>query len=207
MAAAHLQGSAGVSPSGPVESVESVRRSLSDEAFLEDFATALDDYGFEFDGLDEVSPEAPLFSKRDGDPSLLRHVVLKGLKYSDKPQDTAISFFDNGDGILYLPDSFKQVEDTANATSLGKRYHGNAFKIAFTTRQKSLLTRAHQNDMSYELARAWQIQVGLLGANEVIRLVKTEHTANFYYRIIPELYGFGLNYESIDVCGGLAGYL
>lgn len=133
--------------------------------------------------------------------------MLKGLKYSDKPQDTAISFFDNGDGILYLPDSFKQVEDTANATSLGKRYHGNAFKIAFTTRQKSLLTRAHQNDMSYELARAWQIQVGLLGANEVIRLVKTEHTANFYYRIIPELYGFGLNYESVDVCGGLAGYL
>lgn len=207
MAAAHLQGSAGVSPSGPVESVESVRRSLSDEAFLEDFATALDDYGFEFDGLDEVSPEAPLFSKRDGDASLLRHVVLKGLKYSDKPQDTAISFFDNGDGILYLPDSFKQVKDTANATSLGKRYHGNAFKIAFTTRQKSLLTRAHQNDMSYELARAWQIQVGLLGANEVIGLVKTEHTANFYYRIIPELYGFGLNYESVDVCGGLAGYL
>ncbi|KAI8228646.1 hypothetical protein K4K54_002083 [Colletotrichum sp. SAR 10_86] len=32
-----------------------------------------------------------------------------------------------------------------------------------------------------------------------------DHTANFYYRIIPELNSFGLNYESVDICGGMAG--
>ncbi|RLL97478.1 hypothetical protein CFD26_106686 [Aspergillus turcosus] len=36
---------------------------------------------------------------------------------------------------------------------------------------------------------------------------ETEHAANFSYRIIPEIRGFGTNYETVDVCGGMASYL
>jgi hypothetical protein len=34
--------------------------------------------------------------------------------------------------------------------------------------------------------------------------VKDGHKADFYYRIIPEVLGSGLNCETVDVCGGMA---
>lgn len=43
--------------------------------------------------------------------------------------------------------------------------------------------------------------------SDYIGLVKTDHQANFYFRIIPETKGFGLNYESVNVCGQLAQFL
>lgn len=39
------------------------------------------------------------------------------------------------------------------------------------------------------------------------QLAGTVHTANFYYRIIPETRSFGLNCESVYICGCMAGYL
>jgi hypothetical protein len=38
-------------------------------------------------------------------------------------------------------------------------------------------------------------------------LVRTDAAANFYFRIIPELYGSGLNYEDVDYCGELKQFL
>lgn len=43
--------------------------------------------------------------------------------------------------------------------------------------------------------------------DDFIGFAKTDHNANFYYRVIPRLRGFGLNYESVDVCVGMAGFL
>jgi hypothetical protein len=37
--------------------------------------------------------------------------------------------------------------------------------------------------------------------SDYIGLLKTSHSANFYFGIIPGLKGFGLNYESVYVCG------
>jgi hypothetical protein len=40
-----------------------------------------------------------------------------------------------------------------------------------------------------------------------IVLWKADHSANFYFRIIPESNNFGMIYESVDVCGEMAGLL
>jgi hypothetical protein len=42
---------------------------------------------------------------------------------------------------------------------------------------------------------------------DFIGLAQDGYNANFYYRIIPEVRGFGLNYESVDVCGGMGDFL
>jgi len=42
---------------------------------------------------------------------------------------------------------------------------------------------------------------------DFISFAETAHTANFYYRIIPESKAFGLNYESVDICSRIASFL
>lgn len=42
---------------------------------------------------------------------------------------------------------------------------------------------------------------------DFIGFAETDHNANFYYRIIPESRSFGLDYESVDICGQMGGFL
>ncbi|KAE8334460.1 hypothetical protein BDV24DRAFT_156834 [Aspergillus arachidicola] len=43
--------------------------------------------------------------------------------------------------------------------------------------------------------------------NNFIGFAETEHAANFYYRIIPEIKGFGTNYETVNIYSGIVLYL
>jgi hypothetical protein len=61
--------------------------------------------------------------------------------------------------------------------------------------------------MSAFAAAAWAAASKSYGMTDFIGFAETDHSANFYYRIIPESRGFGLNYESVDICGGMAGFL
>ncbi|KAL4900482.1 hypothetical protein BDW74DRAFT_170859 [Aspergillus multicolor] len=58
-------------------------------------------------------------------------------------------------------------------------------------------------------AATWGVYADNAGhkMDDFIGFAETGHAANFYYRIIPETKGFGRNYESVDICGGMAGYL
>lgn len=59
--------------------------------------------------------------------------------------------------------------------------------------------------MARDIGTDWSRRV--FETTEYIGLVKDGHKADFYYRIIPEVRGFGLNYESVDFCGGMASLL
>ena len=107
--------------------------------------------------------------------------------------------FGNGDGHVYLPLGGNDANQ-----GLEKRSPAPGFKISYTTRMKSLLTRAHQIEMSQRYATYWATLANCCDLHDMMGFVETEHKANFYFRIIPETVGFGLNYESVDICGGMA---
>ena len=56
-------------------------------------------------------------------------------------------------------------------------------------------------------ASRWAANSKAYSMTDFVGFAETGHSANFYYRIIPETRSFGLNYESVDICGGMAGYL
>jgi hypothetical protein len=43
--------------------------------------------------------------------------------------------------------------------------------------------------------------------SEYIGFVADKEKANFYFRFIPEFREFGMNFESVDVCGQMADML
>lgn len=61
--------------------------------------------------------------------------------------------------------------------------------------------------MSGFAAAAWAATSKIYDMTDFIGFAETGYSANFYYRIIPEVRGFGLNYESVDVCGQMGGFL
>lgn len=84
---------------------------------------------------------------------------------------------------------------------------GSGFKISYTTRSKSRLSYSKQQEMSGFIAAAWAAASEAYDMTDFIGLAQDGYNANLYYRIIPEVRGFGLNYESVDICGGMGGFL
>jgi hypothetical protein len=72
---------------------------------------------------------------------------------------------------------------------------------------KSLLTSAHQVQAAQANAQAWVNYANQGSMEDYFGLQKTDHNTNYYFRIIPENNGYGENYESVDVCGGMAQFL
>lgn len=58
--------------------------------------------------------------------------------------------------------------------------------------------------MTYYILQDWANDAYRLAMSDYIGLVKTDHNANFYFRIIPEIRGFGLNYARVNIYGQLA---
>lgn len=71
------------------------------------------------------------------------------------------------------------------------------------------LTQAYQKSMALAGAATWAVYADNAShkIDDFICFAETNHAANFYYRIIRELKGFGSNYEIVDICGGMASYL
>ncbi|TDZ41192.1 hypothetical protein CTRI78_v009892 [Colletotrichum trifolii] len=150
--------------------------------------------------------DAALEKRDDGDPKLLARIHFSGLVDSEtgKKHEIIANHFEGNKTVLHLPGLDQQA---LASRDLSKRVGAAGFKISYTTRVQSLLTRSHQQEMSGFVASAWAIAAENYRLEDYIGFAETDHSANFYYRIIPELYGFGLNYESVDICGGMASLL
>ena len=118
--------------------------------------------------------------------------------------DIAFNYFDNGDLNLHFPgDAGTFSTGNAQDSPLHKRFDGAGFKVSATTRSKSPLTRDQQKAMAHTIARDWASDAYAYLMADYMGLVRTDSHPNFYFRIIPEARGFGLNYESVDICGPL----
>jgi hypothetical protein len=69
------------------------------------------------------------------------------------------------------------------------------------------MTRDHQKAMAHAIANDWASDAYAYPMSDYMGLVKTDHPPNFYFRIIPGVRGFGLNYESVNISGMLSGFL
>lgn len=135
----------------------------------------------------------------------MHRAVVCGIKNGVFTHDVAFNHYSNGGTVLHLGGANETL--AANPSELSKRtgFGHEGFKISFTTRQPAALTKPQQDDMANSIARDWASHV--FATSDYIGLVKDGHKADFYYRIIPEVLGFGLNYESVKVCGGMADFL
>lgn len=179
--------------------------------------TILKDGGYNFDTVEHIDITNLSPSKRsddenddDANPILTHRSIIRNLTCSNSStaSDVAFNHFSNGAINMDFAGDLGNLPSTIHPTNnLEKRYDGAGFKISWTSRIHSQLTRSHQNSMSYAIAKDWANRAVHTDEGDYMGLVKTGHTANFYFRIIPETKGFGLNYESVNVCGGMAGFL
>ncbi|KAE8153583.1 hypothetical protein BDV25DRAFT_149131 [Aspergillus avenaceus] len=155
----------------------------------------------------EILP-APLHDttekRSDDEPDLLERFLIKGLRSADNTtgHNIFVHHYSNGGSVLHVP-----VSDDVATDNLHKRYDHPGLKISYTTRMKSSLPKSRQRDMASSIGSMWEYYAKTARMDEYIGFEEENGKANFYFRIIPETRGFGENYESVDVCGGMAGYL
>ncbi|KZL66149.1 hypothetical protein CT0861_11227, partial [Colletotrichum tofieldiae] len=159
------------------------------------------DSGLTYDSIEVLpfDPEAAALDKRNGEPKLLGRIYFSGIvDDAGNKHEIIANHFEGNNTVLNLP-GLNQA--TLASRDLSKRVDGAGFKISYTTRGHSLLTRSHQQEMSAMFASSWAIHSEMDSMDDFIGFAETDRHANFYFRIIPELRGFGLNYESVDICG------
>lgn len=185
---------------------EPVRR-INARSYMDIATTALKNSSLEFASI-EADDNLPSVEKRSLDePSLVERFLIRGLYHADLGNDATniwVNHYSNGDNILQIAPEDGQHNGNSTPT---RRWDKPGFKIAYTTRNKSPLNEQDALKMARHISMKWQ---GMAIGNDIsdfIGFVETGHTANFYFRIIPEHKGYGLNYESVDICGGMAGML
>ncbi|KAK1768975.1 hypothetical protein QBC33DRAFT_534344 [Phialemonium atrogriseum] len=168
--------------------------------------------GLSFDDITSLpfDPALAALAKRDtADPDLVTRVQITGLRVSNgtsttPAQDVVVNLFADNTTVLHLP----VISSSSYPTDgLGKRVNSPGFKISFTTRIPSKLSYTHMQEMALVGAMDWGSAAGQYPMNEWIGLAKTNHDANFYYRIIPETFSMDYSYESVDICGQMGVYL
>lgn len=172
--------------------------------YLQQWETMLASYAdISYESL--TSLDAPM-ARRDGESAPTHRFKITGLSLDDAPKhDIIANHYANGETVLHLLLS----DSNGSSSALEKRFDNPGFKISYTTRTRTKLTQVHQKSMALAGAATWGVYADNAGhkMDDFIGFAETGHAANFYYRIIPETKGFGTNYESVDICGGMAGYL
>ncbi|KAJ5392923.1 hypothetical protein N7465_011897 [Penicillium sp. CMV-2018d] len=188
-----------------------VRRGLpADTPSADALHAALQNDGWIYDHLEQVDVSSLNLKKRDSDPRMTQRMIARNVTLNDQgsASDIAFNYFDNGDLNLHFPGgSGTFPAGNAPDSPLHKRFNGAGFKISATTRAKTDLPRDKQKAMAHEIASNWALDAYAAPMSDYMGLVKTGNHPNFYYRIIPEVKGFGLNYESVDICGVLYEYV
>ncbi|KAE8366737.1 hypothetical protein BDV27DRAFT_143365 [Aspergillus caelatus] len=182
-------------------------RRINTRSYMDIATNALKESSLQFASI-EADENLPSVEKRPSDePHLVERFLIRGLYHADLGNDTTdiwVTHWSNGDNTLQIAPENGQQDGKSTLT---RRWDKPGFKIAYTTRKTSPLNEQDALKMARHISLKWQ---GMTLGNDIsdfIGFVETGHTANFYFRIIPEHKGYGLNYESVDICGGMAGML
>ncbi|KAG2421264.1 hypothetical protein HFD88_000880 [Aspergillus terreus] len=185
---------------------EPVRR-INARTYLDIATTALKESNLQFASI-EVDNHLPSVEKRSSEePYLVERFLIRNLYHADLGDDTTdiwVNHYSNGDNTLQIAPGDGQQNGSSTLT---RRWDKPGFKIAYTTRNKAPLNEQDALKMAQHISLKWQTMALGNDISDFIGFVETGHTANFYFRIIPEHKGYGLNYESVDICGGMAGML
>ncbi|GAB1210540.1 hypothetical protein APSETT445_009335 [Aspergillus pseudonomiae] len=185
---------------------EPVRR-INARSFMNIATNALKESSLQFASI-EADNNLPSVEKRSSDePYLVERFLIRGLYHADLGNDATdiwVNHWSNGDNTLQIAPEDGQQDSNSTLT---RRWDKPGFKIAYTTRKTAPLNEQEALTMARHISLKWQGMALGSDISDFIGFVETGHTANFYFRIIPEHKGYGLNYESVDICGGMAGML
>ncbi|KGO47559.1 hypothetical protein PEXP_014460 [Penicillium expansum] len=209
LAADILHGAVGTSSTAEDSNLDPgpVRRGLPTDTFSADaLHAALQNDGWIYDLLEQIDVSSLNLEKRDSDPRMTQRLIARNVTLDDQASasDIAFNYFDNGELNLHFPGGAGTFP-TSNAQNspLHARFDGAGFKVSATTRSRSPLARDQQKAMAHEIAMDWASDACAYPMADYMGLVRTDSHPNFYSRIIPEVRGSGLNYESVDICGPL----
>ncbi|KAH7388879.1 hypothetical protein BKA64DRAFT_757802, partial [Cadophora sp. MPI-SDFR-AT-0126] len=153
----------------------------------------LDSFAANGDSFESMTVMSSILKRDDSVKSVSEQVSIAGWNFQGTVLDAVAAEFGDGDGHIYVTPTL------LNATGLTKRHDRPGFKISYTTRQASLLTRDHQIEMSQSFGTNWNYNANTYAMQDWIGLSKTDHNAIFYIRIIPENNGYGKECEMFVV--------
>lgn len=199
-AAADYSGGEAVS----VPELPSPRRSFN--SYQDMLVTAMEGHGLKFADIQPALPAEEAQKRSTEEPYLLERFLIKELLAADNTttHDFYVNYYSNGGAVIHHP---LLGADEHLTSPLAKRYSHPGFKVSYTMRRKSSLTGYKRDVMTTGIAGYWAGLVETTSMTDYIGFEEENGKANFYFRIIPEIRGFGTNYESVDICGGMASYL
>ncbi|POR37450.1 Uncharacterized protein TPAR_02357 [Tolypocladium paradoxum] len=170
-------------------------------SLTEHLAASYAEAGIGFTSVDDATPALhSRYASNEKKPVEVASVT--GLQFGNGTHDLHVFDFDDGNGHVYVP-----LPNNGSRHRRGISHDGPGFKVSYTTRKPSTLSYSQQVTMADVLGAYWSNTAANMDLHDLIGFVATNHDANFYWRIIPEMYGFGLNYESVDICGQMGQFL
>ncbi|PLB51190.1 hypothetical protein P170DRAFT_493435 [Aspergillus steynii IBT 23096] len=184
---------AAVRPDDPV-------RRTNTRSYLDIATSALKESSLQFTSI-EADENLPSVQKRSLDePDLVERFLIRGLYHADLGNDATniwVNHYNNGDNTLKIATEDGQQDGNSTLT---RRWDKPGFKIAYTMRKTSPLKEQDSLKMARHIGLKWKSMALGNDISDFIGFVETGHTASFYFRIIPENKGYGLNYENVNVC-------
>lgn len=212
-----IYAAAGSTSSAIPEKLPPTKRDVDHDAVATWWEQTLGASGLSFDSIDAEpldASHATVISRRDGEPQLLARVRFTGLLDAETgtKHNIVANHYEGNNTVLHLPMGGRESAMSAAAAAGGASGlttgSDPGFKISYTTRQTSGLRSDDQQEMARYLAMRWaELTETYRNMDDCMGLAKTHHDSNFYFRIIPELKEFDLEYESVDVCGGTKKFL
>lgn len=185
-----------------------VKRSLSRGDMLTSTADAFKQHGWTFDSIEGIPITTGGNQARDDNPALVSHHRIKNLRSENgtRPRDYELHHFADGTSHTHVP-----LFASDNATSaVTKRHNGAGVKVVFS-RTGVAVSKDEYSGASAAIASAWDehAEAGssdFYGFTERL-MANGGEKAVIYWRTILETNGYGENYERLDACGKMGGYV
>ncbi|KAJ5090740.1 hypothetical protein N7532_009424 [Penicillium argentinense] len=182
-----------------------VKRSFAGSHMLTSTGDALRQHGWTLDSIEDIPISKGSNQARDDIPALIAHHRLKNMRNVNgtKAHDYELHHFADGSSHTFVPFT------SGNAT-LTKRHDGAGVKVVFA-RTGVAVSKDEYAGAPAAIASAWD-EHAEAGSSDWYGMAERSmangaQKAVIYWRTILEADGYGENYERLDGCGKMGGYV
>ena len=189
----------------PIDGTKTSERREITKSSMSLFVGNLDKLGFNFGHV-----ETPAIERRDGEEEIAEHFIVRNFQHPDTtitPADVYFKSYTNGTGFMI----YNHDVSVGNGT-LGKRHNGAGFKYNWHCGYWEPKSQdADINAISFQLgagiANNWAIGGDNYALDQAVYAAGIDYILlkliGVAIRIIPELRGFGEEYEDVNICGDM----
>ncbi|KAJ6177372.1 hypothetical protein N7485_004286 [Penicillium canescens] len=185
-----------------------VKRSLPQDDMLTSTVNAVKQYGWTFDSIESIPNSTSGNQTRGDTPALISRHLMKNMRSENGTRSRDYEFHHFGDGTSH---THVPLLKSDNATStVTKRHDGAGVKVVFS-RTGIAGSKDEYSGAPAAIASAWDehAEAGnsdFYGFAERM-IANGEKKAVLYWHTIVEASGYGNNYERLDGCGKMGGYI